>query len=197
MAITYPLTVPATPGFTDLVFEPLTAVGVSVSDYTFSVQTYIWPGAAWRFRAQVAPAQNNATADAWVAFLLALNGRQGTFQLGDRTRPTTRGTAAGSKQVGAGAAALSTTLPIQGGSGSFAVGDYLQVLSNLYRVTKVVSDTSVDVWPRLRAAYPAGAAITYTNPVGLFRLEKNEDMRWSVNILKHHGFALTGVESPS
>jgi hypothetical protein len=118
----------------------------------------------------------------WEAWKLSLNGQQGTFYLGDSIRKTTRGTAAGSITVGASATANSTSLPLSGGSGSFAVGDWLQVSTHLYRVLKV-NVGSVDVFPRLRSSYESGTAIVYTNPKGIFRLATNE-MGWSYDMAR-------------
>jgi hypothetical protein len=83
--------------------------------------------------------------------------------------------------VGAAAAAGSTTLPLQNGSGSFAVGDWLQVgtgaSSRLHRVLQVNAG-SVDVFPRLRSAYAQGTAITYANAKGVFRLAATPSARF-------------------
>jgi hypothetical protein len=116
----------------------------------------------------------DAAAGAWAAFFMSCNGMAGTFYLGDSIRKTPSGNIAGTVLVDAGAAALSTTLPIKGGTGAFAVGDWLQVgsssSSRLHRVLKVNAG-SVDVFPSLRVAYAEDTAITYTNPKGVFRLK--------------------------
>lgn len=195
MAITYPLSLPSvlSTTFAALQLNPATVVGVASSPFTGQSQQFVWPGQWWAGKATLPPL-NGTNADAWVAFLLALNGQQGTFTLGDPSRKTTRGTASGSWTVGASAVANTTTLPIAGGSGAFALGDYLQIGVYLHRIINLVDSTHVDVFPRLRSAYANGTAITYTNPKGLFRLSSNA-MQWTVDVAKKHGMEINFVEA--
>ena len=193
MAITYPVSLPVAGRFRSIEFAPLTMVGINRSPFTGQSQTYVWPGQLWQAKVSLPP-MNDATAGAWVAWLLSLNGQEGTFYLGDSVRRTTAGTAAGSIQVGAGATALTTTLPVQGGTGVFAVGDWLQVATFLYKVVQVNTTVSVDVWPRLRASHAQATAITYTNPAGIFRLATN-DMGWSVDVSKIYGIDFSAIEA--
>lgn len=173
MAITFPLTLPAAPGFRSIEWAPRSIVGLNASPFTGQTQTYEWPGQWWE-AAVTLPPMKDAQAGAWQAFFLALNGRAGSFLLGDSIRKTRLGTVTGTLTVGAGAVANSTTLPIAGATGTFATGDWLQVAtglsSRLHRVTQVNSSASVDVFPRLRSAYANGTAINVASPQGLFRL---------------------------
>lgn len=173
MAITYPLTPPATPGNRSIAWTPRAISGMNVSPFTGAQQVYSWPG-DWFEVTVTLPAMKDATAGAWRAFFLALRDRAGTFYLGDSIRKTPLGTIAGAVTVGAGAVANTTTLPLSGGTGAFAVGDWLQVgatgaSQRLHQVTQVNAG-SVDVFPSLRSAYANGTAITYNNPKGVFRL---------------------------
>lgn len=173
MAISFPLTPPATPGNRSIQWTPRTVVGMNQSPFTGQQQVYAWPAQWWEVTVSL-PAMRDADAGAWQAFFLALNGREGTFYLGDSIRKSPLGAVTGTLTVGSGATANTTTLPISGATGSFAVGDWLQVgtssSARLHRVVQVNSSASVDVFPRLRSAYSNGTAITKTNPVGLFRL---------------------------
>jgi hypothetical protein len=145
MAITYPLTPPATPGNRSIAWTPRSIVGMNQSPFTGAQQVYAWPG-QWLEATVTLPPMTDAVAGAWQAFFLALNGREGTFYLGDSVRKT----------------------------GTFAVGDWLQVgttsSARLHRVVQVNSSSAIDVFPRLRTAYANGTAIDYTSPIGLFRL---------------------------
>jgi hypothetical protein len=192
MAIAYPLALPAAPGFVDIRFRPRTVVGFAEAPLTLSGQPQVWPGQGWGFTATL-PKMTVANADNWVSFLLALNGRQGTFRCGDMSRPTTRGSASGAWTVGAGATFLSTSINLTG-TGSLAKGDWFQVGNYLHKVIQVNSPTSYDVWPRLRASYANGTAITYTNALGLFRLASNE-MMWDVDVIKHSQMQIEAVEA--
>jgi hypothetical protein len=162
------------------------------SAFTGQQQVIAHRGSFWELELSV-PAAKRASADDIEGFLLSLNGQEGTFWYGDKTRTTTRGTAAGTKTVGTGAAANSSTLPIAGGTGSFAVGDWIQVNNQLFRVIKVTSSTSVEVFPKLRSAYASGTALTYVSPKGLFRLKATVPMSvpfggnygpWSVSCME-------------
>jgi hypothetical protein len=181
MALVYPFAFPASPGIRDIAWDPITKVGASTSPYTGEQQIIVWPGQWWE-GSFVLPPMRDPNAGIWESWLLGLNGMQGTFQLTPPERLTTRGTAAGAIQVGAGAVANSTVLPLQGGTGSYAVGDWLQVLTYLHRVTQV-NVGSVDVFPRLRSAYAQTTPITYTNPKGQFRLNGNS-MKWARDVAK-------------
>ena len=193
MAITYPLTLPAAFKTTEVEFTPRTVVGIHRDVFTGQSQTFVWPGQWWEFSMTVPP-RVGADADACEAFLLSLNGVQGSFYFGDPARPTTLGTVAGTVQVGAGAVGNSTTLPLQGGTGTFAVGDWIQVGTRLHRIVKVNGSTSVDIFPRLRSNYAQGTNVIYTNPVGIFQLASNDVMKWSRNMLRHGLVTLSGIE---
>jgi hypothetical protein len=191
MPIVYPLpALPASPTFRFLSFTPVTIVGVSPSLFTGKEQVFVWQGQWWRVSGQLPPMNGN-DADAWVSWKLSLNGRQGTFYLSDVSRRTSRGNPVG-YQVGAGAVANSTTLPLQAGTGAFVVADWLSVGDRLHKVTKVNAG-SVDVWPRLRSAYAQGTVVVTTNAAGLFRLASN-DMAWDVDSARIYGLSLEATE---
>jgi len=169
MAITYPLSIPTTQGFESISFTPMSVVGMSQSTFTGQQQVYAYAGQWWEVEFTIAP-MARAKAAAWAGFFAALNGVQGTFYLGDSLGRVPTGTIAGTVTVGSGATAGSTTLPLSGGTGSFGVGDWLQVSTNLYCVTQVNAG-SVDVFPKLRSSYSSGTAITYNSAKGVFRLK--------------------------
>lgn len=172
MPISFPLTPPASMRYSARESSPRSLASMVVSPFTGAQQVYAWPG-QWLVFSFELRAMPDSVAGEVEAFFMALNGPEGTFYLGDSVRTVSRGNPSGSWQVGAGAVAGSTTLPLQNGSGSFAVGDWLQVGSGagqkLHRVTQV-NGGSVDVFPRLRSAYAQGTAIVYTNAKGVFRL---------------------------
>jgi hypothetical protein len=172
MAITFPLTLPDRPGFKSAECVPISLVGLSRSPTTGEKQTFVWPGQWLEFMLALPPMRETRAA-IWSAFFLTCRSASGTFYFTPPNRVTTAGTKAGAVTVGAGAVAGDTVLPISGGTGEFAIGDYLQVgalpTPKLHRVIKLNAG-SVDVFPVLRSAYANGTAITYVNPVGLFSL---------------------------
>lgn len=181
MAITYPLSLPASPGFRSIAWTPRSLSGMNASPFTGAQQVYQWPGEWWEASVTL-PAMKDADAGAWRAFFLALRSRAGTFYLGDSVRKNSRSSVSGTVTVGSGAVANTTTLPLGNASGNpFAVGDWLQVgtgtSSRLHQVTQVNSATSVEVFPLLRSAYANGTTVLYSAlvspfvaPKGLFRL---------------------------
>lgn len=196
MAITYPLTLPTHTGFRSLEIQPKTVVGLAASQFTLEQQVYQWPGQGWLLNVELPP-MSQANAALWVAFFLALNGPEGTFYVGPSIRKVTGGTKAGTVTVDTGAVANSTVLPITGGTGDFAKGDWLQVgtttAARLHRVIQVNAG-SVDVFPRLRSAYANGTAITYSSPVGVFRLLALPSEAYDSRKICH-GLNFTAVEA--
>lgn len=201
MAITYPLTFPTHTGVRALEISAKTVVGSNVSPFTGEQQVYAWPGQWWQFAIELPP-MTQANAAIWAAFFLSLNGIEGTFYLGPTVRKTSGGNPGGTWTVGASAVANATTLPVTGGTGAFAVGDWLQVgtttASRLHRVTQVnmsgANMISVDVFPRLRSAYANGTAITHSNPKGIFRLLGIPPEAYSPAKMSQ-GISLTAIES--
>lgn len=147
------------------------------SPFTFNQQVYAWPGQRLAFNLELPPL-NDTEAGEWSAFFLALNGREGTFYLGDPVRTSTKGTAAGAWVTSGTQVANGTTITISGGTGVAAKGDWLQfssgTTSRLHRVMQVnlsgPTMVSVDVFPRLRSAYTASTSVTFLNAKGIFRL---------------------------
>jgi hypothetical protein len=177
MSITYPLSLPSSPGFQVRELAPRTVVGMVSSQFTGEQQVQPWPGQWLVFNVSLPP-MTDAVAGLWTAVFMALNGMEGTFYMGDSVRKAPFGTMAGTWTVGASAVANATTLPLTGGTGIAAVGDWLQVFtgasSRLHKIMQVNLSggamVSVDVFPRLRSAYANGSAVNYTTPKGLFRL---------------------------
>ena len=83
MAITYPLTAPtAAIGPENISFRLVTADAISGSPFTFKQQVINLGGSRWEISVSIPPV-NRDIAEQWIAFLLSLKGRQGTFLLGD------------------------------------------------------------------------------------------------------------------
>ncbi len=91
MAITYPLTAPtAAIGPENISFRLVTADAISGSPFTFKQQVINLGGSRWEISISIPPV-NRDTAEVWIAFLLSLKGRQGTFLLGDPMAATSMG----------------------------------------------------------------------------------------------------------
>jgi hypothetical protein len=189
MAITYPLTPPSPFRVSRLSLSGFSATSRNVSPFTFQIQQYNWAGQAWSGQVDCPP-MTRADAEAVIGFLLAA--QRGTFYFQDYANPTNRGGVTGTLTVST-ATANTTTLGFSGATGSFAVGDWLQISTSLYKVVQVNSSSSVEVFPVLRSSYAAGTAITYSNAKGVFRLSEPLT-NWSIDNAKIYGVSFGIVE---
>ena len=189
MALIYPLTPPSPFRISRLSLSGFSATSRNVSPFTFQIQQYNWAGQAWTGQVECPP-MVRADAEAVIGFLLAA--QRGTFYFQDYANTSPRGSVTGTLTVASGSANTST-LGISGATGTFAVGDWLQISTSLYKVVQVNSPSSVDLFPVLRSSYAAGTAITYTNAKGVFRLSEPLT-NWSIDNAKIYGVAFGIVE---
>ena len=150
-----------------------------------------------------------AEAEGVIAFLAKLNGREGTFLMGDPDGKTPRGAAAqapGTPLV-KGAGQSGTTLVIDGApagtSGYFRAGDYVSLGSGLTtRLYKVLEDADSDgsgtvtltLWPSLRASPADNAPVVVSNTLGLWRLASDE-RAWEADAARLYGIGFTALEA--
>lgn len=189
MAITYPLTPPSPFRISKLTLSGMSATSRNVSPFTFQTQQYNWPGQAWMGSVECPP-MTRADAEQVIAFLLAA--QRGTFYFQDYANPSARGAVTGTLTVSS-ATANTSTLGISGATGSFAVGDWLQISTSLYKVIQVNSSSSVDLFPVLRSSYTGGTAITYSNAKGVFRLAESRT-EWSIELASIYGVTFSIAE---
>lgn len=205
MAITYPLALPPTFRRAAWRMAGRSAVAVTPSPFTFRPEVQVWPGQAWGVNL-VVPPQPEDFARAWCAWGLSLNGREGTFLMGDPARPAPRGVGTGTPLV-KGAGQTGQTLVTDGWTagqaGILKAGDYLQLGSGsgawLHMVlADAASDGSgnatFDIWPRLRVSPADNAPIVVINAQGRWRLVSNE-WGWDVAAGRLYGFAIDCVEA--
>jgi len=167
----------------------MSATSRNVSPFTFQTQQYNWPGQAW-MGAVECPPMTRAAAEEIIGFLLAA--QRGTFYFQDYANTSPRGNVTGTLTVSS-ATANTSTLGISGATGTFAVGDWLQIGTSLYKVVQVNSSTSVDLFPVLRSSYAGGTAITYSNAKGVFRLGESRT-EWSIQLASIYGITFSIVE---
>lgn len=189
MAISYPLTPPSPFNLSRLSLTGVSATSRNTSPFTLQTQQYNWPGQAWLGSVDCPP-MKRADAETIIAFLLAA--QRGTFYFQDYANPTNRGGVTGTLTVTT-ATANGTTLTFGGATGSFAVGDWLQISTSLYKVVQVNSATSVDLFPALRKSYAGGTAITYTNAKGVFRLA-SPSTEWAIGEASIYGVGFAIIE---
>lgn len=184
MAITFPLSLPATPNFSRFSIAQRVAVARRDSPFTGQQQVVAHQG-GWWVMGLTLPLMKQAAAQTWIGFLHSLNGTEGTFLVGDPVRTTPLGVATGSPQVN-GASQTGKTLITDGWTGSVTgilkAGDFIQlgtgVTTRLYQnQTDVNSDgggnATLDIFPRLRESPGNNDVITTSNCKGTFRLGGN------------------------
>ena len=195
MAISYPLTPPAGIRIASLRFSAISAVARNISPFTFSSQSYNWTGTMISGDVECPP-MNRADAEELIGFLIMA--ARGTFYFRDYANGTQRGTMTGSPQLNGAHVANTSTLTVDTGSGSWAVGDYIQLgtgsSSKLHKITQVNSATSYEIFPLLRTTYPDNTAIVYSNAVGVFRLGTTT-CDWSIDTAKKYGLNFSIFEA--
>src|SRR3990167_2145946 len=203
MAITFPPTIPASPAPRSIQIAAESRVGIQASPFTGEQTVYAHQG-EW-LEAQVSlPSLDLADAAAWVAFLLKLNGVEGTFLMGPtvRTGATPRGTwLSGSPPArvsGAHAARVKTVTLKDFTSGATGLEmDWIQFGSGASAsLHQVVQDfaasaggaATVEIWPRTRAALADDDAFVVNSAVGLWRLKDNR-RDWSIEEAQSFGIS--------
>lgn len=205
MAITYPLSLPTSTGIARVRLIANDIVGVSQSPFTAAQQVYRYTGQFWEADISL-PAMTRAEAEYWISFLLKLNGPYGTFLLGDPNGSSARGVATGTPLVNGGSQTgneLVTDGWTTSTTGILKAGDYIQLGSgSTARLYKVLDDVNSDgsgnatltVWPDLRSAPADNAAITVSNPKGVFRLATSA-AQWDINEATLYGMTFGAREA--
>jgi hypothetical protein len=195
MAIEYPLIPPAAIRIASLRFSAISAVARNISPFTFSSQSYNWTGTMLSGDVECPP-MNRADAEELIGFLIMA--ARGTFYFRDYANGTQRGNMSSNPQLDGAHVANTTTITIDGGSGSWAVGDYIQLgtlsSSKLHKITKVNTALSYEIFPLLRTNYPDNTAIDYTDAVGVFRLGTTT-CDWSIDTAKKYGLNFSIFEA--
>lgn len=207
MPITYPLTFPAkVPNSATLSMSSI--VSVSRSPFTGQTQTQVYQGRLWG--ASIAyPRMKRAAAELVIAFLAKLDGKRGTFLMGDPAGDTPRGSAGSSPgtPVVFGASQTGSDLDIDGlpggASGYLLPGDYIHLGSGTTtHLHKVLDDVNVDssgaatlvLWPELRESPANNDPVTVSGALGHFRLLENISS-FSIDEALHYGIEFEAEEA--
>lgn len=203
MSVSYPILLPSTPAPRAITIRPKSTVGIAASPFSLVAQSYAWSGQLWLATVQLPP-MLRANAEAWVAALVSLNGREGSFLLGDSANKTPRGTATGTPLVNGGGQTgydLATDGWTSGVTGIVKAGDWVQLgTGSSARLHKVVVDANsngsgqatLTLWPRLRSSPADNAAVIISSPMGRFMLASDVD--WSIDEMKLYGLSFDAVE---
>lgn len=204
MALTYPLALPTTRAPRRIRIDMSSAVGLQPSPLSLEQTVYVWQGDLWEGMLEWG-AMGIADAGPVKAFLAALNGTEGTFLAGDPMLATPQGSWAGTPLLNGAHVAGAKTLAVKGFSAAATgkAGDYLQFGSgSSTRLHMVVVDFTADgagaatleIWPRLRAAYANNTALVKTGTQGLWRLASNR-RGWDMEDVRVMGIAVPIIEA--
>ena len=205
MSISYPLTLPvATMGYAEFQIGPRSAVGVSKSPFTGEAQVYAHAGMWWE-AVLTLPQMTRAQAEVWLAILVSLNGREGTFLAGDPLGATARGALGGTPLVNGGSQ-TGRTLAIDGASNSITgwakAGDWMQLgTGSSTHLHKIVADAnsngsgqvSLEIWPALRSSPADNATVTMASTVGIWRLK--DSFSWTLRDIQVGGISIDCEEA--
>jgi len=203
MTISYPLSLPTTRAPATIEIVARAAVGVAESEFTFHRQAQAHPGQAWAASVSLPP-MSRADAEEWVAFLLSLNGPEGTFLLGDTAHATPRGTAGGTPLVNGGSQTGQDLITDGWTPGATLLkGDMIQIgLTTNTRLYKMLVDgtatgggaMTLTLWPDLRSSPANNAPLFTAAPQSLFRLA-DTTTRWSIDEAKIYGLSFSAMEA--
>ena len=200
----YPLTLPTITGIKTQNWGLERVVAVTESPFTNQEQVYEHEGAQWRATFTLPPMKKESAA-VWLAFLMSLRGRRGTFKIGDQDRKTIQGVATGTILVN-GDAQTGNAINLDGFANStnnvFKAGDYIQINSYLYMVSADVNsnasgEATVYVEPSLRTGIEAindDTTVVYSNTTTLMRLDSNE-LNWDTNNVSVYGISFACSEA--
>lgn len=194
MSISYPLTLPTTIGMSQITISANNVDVFTMSPFTFGQgQVLQYPGEMWTASVSIPPIKRDL-AESWVAFLLSLHGRVGTFLMGDPNAKAARGTAT-SLTVSGSSGSSSVTVVM---TGTLLAGDYIQIGTGLdATLHKVLVDKSgggtLEIWPALRKERTSVAAVT-ANTVGLFRLSSSV-ASWQIDQISSYGITFDCMEA--
>ena len=204
MAYTYPLTFPSI-GIKSINIRAQTIVGASVSPFTGQQQVYRHQGQWWEMEVTM-PAMKRDEAEQVASFLLKMNGRYGTFLLGDKANTAPRGVGTGTPLV-YGADQTGDQLITDGWTASttgiLKAGDWIQIgLGSASRLHKVLDDVNSDadgiatlnISPNLRYSPADNLGITVNSPKGQWRLAANET-NFSIDEASIYGITFACVEA--
>lgn len=192
MAISYPLSLPTNIGMASIELRAKNTVAVSSSPFTYKQTVYAYDGQMWEADVTLPP-MNRDDAESWIAFLMSLKGRYGTFLLNDPSATSVRGTATSATITGsAGDSSVTVTM-----TGTLKAGDYIQLgTASDATLHKVLVDKSgsgtLEIWPKLRKDRSSVSA-DLTSASGVFRLASNETA-WSVNDASFYGISFGATE---
>mgnify|MGYP003648627902 CR=1 FL=1 len=191
MAISYPITLPTTPGYIGVSIQPRSTVGIYSSPFTMQQQVYAHPGQVWTGNFGLPP-MNRAEAAPWVAALTSLNGVEGRFYFGDPSWIAPQGIGTGTPLIN-GSSQTGYDLITDGWTatqtGIMKAGDWVQIATTSSRTLHMVmadansdggGNATLTLWPRVRTAFADNTALIVNSPTGVWRMTGN--VPWAISV---------------
>ena len=200
--ISFPLSLPATPGFKRFKMRQRRSQQLSESPSSLISQVQSSTGERWEADVTL-PLMRRERAAAWQGFFNMLDGMAGTFLLGDALGRQPRGTPLGTPKVKESNQS-GKILIIDGCTpeviGWMKAGDYFSIGERLYQVSRDAdSDDSgvvvLDFWPRLREVYAVDTLLTTADCKGLFRMSSVSWDAWEADEQQLYSISFTAEEA--
>ena len=204
MAYTFPISFPNL-GVASMNIRAVSVVGASVSPFTGQQQVYKHQGQWWEAEISL-PSMKRDEAEQVASFLIKLNGKYGTFLLGDKANIAPRGVGTGIPLVYGGSQTgdqLITDGWTVDTTGILKAGDWIQLGSaSSSRLYKVLDDVNSDgsgiatlnIFPNLRSIPSDNSTIIVNSPKGQWRLSSNET-NYSINEASIYGITFACIEA--
>jgi hypothetical protein len=204
MSISYPLNFP-TQCVRGITIRARTVVGMSASPFTGQQQVYKHPGQWWEAEITFPPMKRK-DAEEVAAFLLKLNGRFGTFLMGDPVNTQPRGVGTGLPVVNGGGQTgnqLATNGWTPNVTNILRAGDWVQLgtgsATRLYKVLDDVNsnasgEATLTLFPDLRQSPNNDDTLFLNAPKGQWRLSTN-DIDYTIQTGQFYGITLACMEA--
>ena len=188
MTFAYPLLLPTTRLPVKISYAPSAVVGLFKAARSLVRKTQTFEGQEWKLRLTLPEKMSQAEASEFQAFVLSMNGVEGTCHISPQDRKTPRGVGTGTPVVdGAGQLPRQNQLNVRGLT-SDTVGilkkmDFLQLGTGLNvhlhalledADTDASGKTTLTLWPNIRETPNDGDPVIINSPVGLFALDSND-----------------------
>lgn len=199
-AFSYPLTMPTEPKPRSAKYRMVKAQTTSRSPYSFASQSYDWGGSQWQVDLEYPP-MKKIEARAWVAFLLELQGKSGTFYFYPPDDPVL-GTGGGTPVIDT--VISNSKVSITGGPNSttnwLLAGDWFSFANGeLKRTVKAVDTNSsghatIIFAPPSRQVPSVAGQVSTATARGIFELV-SENIEFDIDLLQIHGIKLVIQEA--